>query len=178
MVDARPFDLLTAPDPANSLLASVAERARQGEQIMTRAVHLGRRCLPLLVLMRNLLLPRASPMRGGPFGDEIPRLLDVVLPGFDRFLYQSYPGFKRPGTLLLPLSIRIPLLAGVGHVASQPEHWADRLLGAVSEIARPRLAECLEGLMAGGSWRRSRQAMIRSQRAAGQGRSSHLLAHN
>lgn len=177
MVDARPFDLVNAPEPANSLLASVAEPARQGEQIMTRAVHLGRRGLPLIVLMRNLLLPRASPMRGGPFGDEIPRLLEVVLPGFDRFLYQFYPGFRRPGTLLLPLSIRIPLLAGVAHVAGQPEHWTDRLLGAVSEIARPRFAECLEALMAGGSWRRGRQA-IRSQGAVGQRRSSHLLAHN
>ncbi len=177
MVDARPFDLLARPDPASPLLASVAEPARQGEQIMTRAVHLGRRGHPLLVLMRNLLLPRASPMRGGPFGDEIPRLLDVVLPGFDRFLYQFYPGFKRPGTLLLPLSIRIPVLAGVARVANQPDHWTDRLLGAVSEIARPRFAECLKGLMAGVAWRRGRSA-IHSQGVARQGRSSHLLAHN
>ena len=97
-------------------------------------------------------------------GYEIPRLLDVVLPGFDRFLYQFYPGFKRPRTLLLPLSIRIPVLAGLAHVACQPEHWADRLLSAVSEIAQPRLADCLEGLMAGGAWRRSR-ARIRGQGA-------------
>jgi len=177
MIDARPFDQLVRPDPANSLLASVAEPARQGEQIMTRAVHLGRRGHPLLVLMRNLLLPRKSPMRGGSFADEIPRLLDVVLPGYDRFLYQFYPGFKRPGTLLLPLSIRIPVLAGVACVASQPDHWADRLLGAVSEIARPRFAECLEGLMAGGAWRRG-LSTIRSQGAVGQEKSSHLLAYN
>jgi hypothetical protein len=177
MVDARPFDLLARPDPANPLLVGVAEPARQGEQIMTRAVHLGRRGHPLLVLMRNLLLPRTSPMRGGPFADEIPRLLDVVLPGFDRFLYRFYPSFKRPSTLLLPLSIRIPVLAGVACVASQPDHWADRLLSAVSEIARPRFAECLESLMAGGVWRRGLSAIC-SQGALGQGGSSHLLTHN
>ena len=72
--------------------------------------------------MRNLLLPRASPARGVPLSDEIPRLLDVILPGFDRFLHQLYPGFRRPGTLLLPLSIRIPVLAGVARVADRPDH--------------------------------------------------------
>ena len=50
--------------------------------------------------------------------------------------------FRRPGTLLLPISIRIPVLAGIARVASRPDRLAERLLGAVAETARPGLAEC------------------------------------
>jgi len=159
MVDARPLDLLTRTDPNNALLVSVAERARQGEQMMTRATRLGRRGRPFVVLMRNLLLPRATAAPGGTFRDEIPRVLDTVVPGFDRFLYRLYPAFRRPGSLLFPLNIRIPVLAGVARVASQPDHWAECLLGAVAENARPRLAECLKSLSAGGNWRRGSSAV-------------------
>ena len=146
MVDARPLDLLTRSDPNNALLVSVAEPARRGEQMMTRAIGLGRRGNQFVALMRNLLLPRATPVRVGSFRDEIPRLLDMVVPGFDRFLHRLYPAFRRPGTLLLPLNIRIAVLAGVARVATQPDHWADSLLGSVADVARPPLAECLRDL--------------------------------
>lgn len=146
MVDARPLDLLTRGDPNDALLVSVAEPARRGEQMMTRAIRLGRRGNQFVALMRNLLLPRATPVRVGSFRDEIPRLLDMVVPGFDRFLHRLYPAFRRPGTLLLPLNIRIPVLAGVARVATQPDHWADSLLGSVADVARPPLAECLRDL--------------------------------
>lgn len=156
LVDARPLDLLVKADPTDALLASSAELARQGELIMTHAVRVGIRGHPLVVLMQNLLLPREARMRAPSRADEIPRLLEVILPGFDRFLHQLYPGFRRPSTLLLPLNIRIPVLAGVALVARQPEYWADRLLGAVNEGARPRLVECLAGLMAGRARRQGR----------------------
>jgi len=152
MTDARPLDLLTRADPTAALLVSLAEPARQGEQMMTCATGQGQQGTPFVVLMRSLLLPRASPVRGASLGDEIPRLLDMILPGFDRFLHRSYPGFRRPGTLLLPLSIRIPVLAGVACVASQPDHWADSLLDAVTEVARLPLAQCLKDLSAGRVW--------------------------
>jgi hypothetical protein len=153
LVDARPINLLVRVDPTDPLLASAAELARQGELIMTRAIRLGRSGHSLIVLMQHLLLPRVSRVRGVSRVNEIPRLLDVILPGFDRFLHGLYPGFRRPSTLLLPLNIRIPVLAGVAQIARQPEYWADRLLGAVSEGARPRLMECFAGLMASGARR-------------------------
>ena len=148
MEDSRPFNVLTRTDPANRLLMRVAEHARQGELVMTRAVRLGGRSNPVVTLMRGLLLPRASCPRAASSAGEIPRLLDTDVSGFDRFLYQSYPGFRRPGTLLLPISIRIPVLVGVAQVASRPDHWTECLIGAVAETARPGLAACFRELMA------------------------------
>jgi hypothetical protein len=124
--------------------------------------------------MQNLLLPRESRMSSVSHADEIPRLLDVILPGFDRFLHRLYPGFRRPSTLLLPLNIRIPVLEGVAHVVRQPEYWADRLLGAVREAARPRLMDCFTGLRARGTWRQG-QTVVRN---GGGGQSSRLLLPN
>ena len=57
------------------------------------------------------------------------------------------PG-RPPDTLLLPVSIQIPVLAGITEVTNRPAHWAERLLGAVAATARPRLAECFRRLMA------------------------------
>lgn len=71
-----------------------------------------------------------------------------VVPGFDHFLHQSHPGFRRPGTLLLPISVRVPVLAGVALVARHPKVWAEALLGAAAETARPALVECFRDLMA------------------------------
>jgi hypothetical protein len=65
-----------------------------------------------ITLMRSLLLPQAHPWQASPTAD-IPRLLNVVITGFDDFLRANSPGFRRPGTLLLPMSFRIPVLAGV-----------------------------------------------------------------
>ena len=98
--------------------------------------------------MRSLLLPRASRLRKASFAGQIPRLLDVVVPGFDRSLYQSIPDFRWPCTLLLPISVRMPVLAGIAQVVSRPDRWAEGLLGAVAETARPGLAECLRRLTA------------------------------
>lgn len=148
MEDSRPLNLLTRTDPGNPFLVRVAELARQGELMVTRAARLGRPGKPVIALMRSLLLPRASRSREASSAGEIPRLLDTVVPGFDRFLHQSHPGFRRPGTLLLPISIRIPVLAGVAEVASRPRHWAESLLGAVAETARPGLVACFSELMA------------------------------
>jgi hypothetical protein len=106
---------------------------------MTRAQSRPRRELTTTL---HALLTQPSPTL------EIPRLLDMVVPGFDRFLRQFYPGFRRPGTLLLPISVRIPLLAGLAEVARRPDYWAESLLGAVAETARPGLEACFRGLMA------------------------------
>ena len=115
---------------------------------MTRAIRSGRPDRPVVALMRSLLLPRASRLRKASFAGQIPRLLDVVVPGFDRFLHQSIPDFRLPGTLLLPISVRMPVLAGIAQVISRPDRWAEGLLGAVAETARPGLAECFRLLTA------------------------------
>jgi hypothetical protein len=148
MEDARPLDLLTRADPAHPLLKRVAAHALQGELMMTRAIRMGGPNIPLVALMRSLLLPRASRSSKAWLAGETPRLLDTVVPGFDRFLHQSNPGFRRPGTLLLPISIRIPVLAGIAQVTNRPDHWAERLLRAAAGTVRPELAECFRQLMA------------------------------
>jgi TniQ len=143
--DSRPLNLLMRADPAGSLLVRIAEHAAEGELIMGRAVRRKRAGGPLVTLMRSLLLPRARPQQGSPVAD-IPRLLEMVVPGFDDFLRHSYPGFRRPGTLLLPMSIRIPVLAGVSRVARRPTGWAESLLGAVDQSALLGLTACFREL--------------------------------
>ncbi len=143
--DSRPLNLLTRADPADPLLAEVAEHAAEGELIMGQAVRRERAGRPFVTLMRSLLLPRARPQQGLPVAD-IPRLLELVVPGFDDFLRHSNPSFRRPGTLLLPMSIRIPVLAGVSRVARRPAHWAESLLSAVSQSALLRLTACFSEL--------------------------------
>jgi hypothetical protein len=147
MEDARPLNLVTRADPAHPFLRRVAAHAQQGELMMTRANRVDGPTKPVVVLMRSLLLPRASRSREISFAGQTPRLLDRVVPGFDRFLLQSIPDFRRPGTLLLPISIRIPVLAGIARVASQPDRWAESLLDAAPKTARPGLAECFRRLI-------------------------------
>jgi hypothetical protein len=113
-----------------SFLKRVATHGRQGELTMTRAIRMGSPTyIPLAALMRSLLLPRASRSWKAWLAGEMPRLLDTVVPGFDHFLHQSNPGFRRPGTLLLPVSIRIPVLAGIAQVTDRPDQWAPRISG-------------------------------------------------
>jgi len=143
--DARPMNRLSRADPADPLLVTVAERATEGERIMGQAVRRESPNGPLTTLMRSLLLPRARPQQISSIAD-IPRLLDVVVPGFDEFLRNASPCFRRPGTLLLPMSVRIPVLAGVASVAGRPAYWAERLLGVVDDSHRSGLAACFREL--------------------------------
>jgi hypothetical protein len=148
MEDSRPLNLLTRANPADPLLVRSADNAGRGEVIMGQAVRRGRPNEPVIALMRSLLLPRASRPRQASSAADIPRLLEIVVPGFDAFLRDSNSGFRRPGTLLLPMSIRIPVLAGVARVMRRPADWAESLLGAVPEGARSELAACLRELVA------------------------------
>jgi hypothetical protein len=143
--DARPLNLIMRADPADPLLVGVAEHAAEGELIIGQAVRRNRSGTPFVTLMRNLLLPRARQQQGSPVAD-IPRLLEMVVPGFDDFLRHLSPGFRRPGTLLLPMSIRIPVLAGVTRVARRPTDWVESLLGAVGQSALAGLTACFREL--------------------------------
>jgi hypothetical protein len=144
-------------DPDDPLLVRVAGHAAEGERIMGQAVRRESAGRPLVALMRSLLLPRARPQQGAPAAD-IPRLLELVVPGFDDFLRHSNPIFRRPGTLLLPMSIRIPVLAGVSRVARRPADWAESLLGAVDQSALLGLAASFRELGANWLWSPSKQA--------------------
>jgi hypothetical protein len=143
--DSRPLDLIMRADPADPLLVGVAEHAVEGELIMGQAIRRETAGRPFVTLMRSLLLPRARLQQGSPVGD-IPRLLELIVPGFDDFVRHSNPGFRRPGTLLLPMSIRIPVLAGVSLVARRPTIWAESLLGAVNQSAQSGLTACFTEL--------------------------------
>jgi hypothetical protein len=142
--DARPMNRLERANPADPLLVRVADDAFEGERIITQGVR-HQANGPLTTLMRSLLLPRARP-RQTPSIQGIPRLLDVVVPGFDEFLRTASPGFRVPGTLLLPISLRIPVLAGIARVARRLNYWPERLLGAAGDGHRSGLAACFKDL--------------------------------
>jgi hypothetical protein len=78
--------------------------------------------------MRILLLPRPSVSENGRCRTAVPRLLNVVVAGFDQYLEEHYPHYRSPGTFVLAMAVRVPVLAGVGVVVSQPDYWAERLL--------------------------------------------------
>jgi hypothetical protein len=141
MEDCRALNLLARVDAADPLLVAVAEHAAEGELIVDHAVRCERLGGPIITLMRSLLLPRMRPQQETLVAD-LPRLLELVVPGFDDFLRLSSPYFRRPGTLLLPMNIRIPVLAGVARVARQPAHWVEGLIAAVGDSARSALASC------------------------------------
>lgn len=127
--------------------ARVRAQASQGEVLLDRT--LGRKNslgVQLVELMRVLLLPRNRPLGDKQSLMAIPRLLNIVVPGFDDDAQEQHPDFRLPGTLLLPISIRAPLLAGVNRVAAQPERWAEPLLAAAMKPAQPRIWECLGNL--------------------------------
>ena len=73
-----------------------------------------------------------------------PRVLDLVVPGTEDFFQrlQNWPRSAR----FLPLSIRIPVLAGVARVLSLPERWVDTLVGAVAPPHQASLLHCLGAL--------------------------------
>ena len=58
-----------------------------GERIMGDAVRRGGQMGPAFVsLMRNLLFPRASCPHGASDPGQLPRLVEAVVPGFDRYI--------------------------------------------------------------------------------------------
>lgn len=145
--DARALDLLTKVDAAEPLLVRVADRAGTGERIMGKGMYKPAQwAASLIELMRILLLPRLPGSTGRETGIAIPRMLDVIVPGFDRYLQRHYPDFSRPGTLLLAISVRIPVLAGLATVMARPNSWVERLLGVAGKGIRDRLAAWLRSL--------------------------------
>jgi hypothetical protein len=147
--DARPTDLATSVDATEPLLIRTEAHARNGELLIDKGVrHTGQVGTPVIELMRVLLLPRTIYSEHRSSRTTLPRLLDVVVSGFDQHLREHHPHFRPQGTLLLPISIRIPVLAGVSMVATRPDYWAERLVGSAGVDIRDRLVSCLRSLCA------------------------------
>jgi hypothetical protein len=79
-----------------------------------------------------------------------PRLLDLVVPGSEDF-FQRLPPENWPCTSrVMPLSMRIPVLAGVAEVSSRPEYWIDKLVGAAALQNQRELLRCAGALASSG----------------------------
>jgi hypothetical protein len=47
---------------------------------------------------------------------------------------------------MLPLSVHIPVLAGIATVSSRPENWIGKLMSAAAPPHRANLRNCLEAI--------------------------------
>jgi hypothetical protein len=128
------------------LLVRIKDIARDGEQIMDRSS--GRRGSgsAYAVLMRSLLLPQVSRIRPHVIAAATPRLLDLIVPGSDDFFQRLAPENWPCTSRMLPLSVRIPVLAGVATVSRRPEGWIGKLVGAAAPPHRASVLHCLEAL--------------------------------
>ena len=76
----------------------------------------------------------------------MPRLLDLVVPGADDFFGRIAPENWPCTSRMLPLSVRIPVLAGVATVSGHPENWIGKLISVAAPPHRANLRNCLEAL--------------------------------
>jgi hypothetical protein len=144
--DFRLYTRLFRADPADALLMQIKDIAREGEQKINRSSMWRGGTSTYARLMRGLLLPQASRTRPRDIAATIPRLLDLVVRGaddfFGRIALENWPCTSR----MLPLSVRIPVLAGVATVSGHPENWIGKLISAAAPPHRANLRNCLEAL--------------------------------
>ena len=125
--DFRPYTRLFRADPADPLLVQIRRTARHGEQIVDRACGRHGDNSAHAALMRSLLsqqVPGTMPRRAP---GDLSRLLDLVVPVSNDFFRRLAPEIWPSNSRILPLSVRIPVLAGVAEVSSCPEYWGERL---------------------------------------------------
>jgi TniQ len=144
--DFRPYTRLFRAGPADPMLARINGSAREGELIMDRAFRRRHGGSAHAALMRGLLFQQAPKTTTRATTAAPPRLLDLVVPGADDF-FQRLPPENWPCTSrVMPLSVRIPVLAGVAAVSSRPEYWIDKLVGAAARQNQPELLRCTVAL--------------------------------
>jgi hypothetical protein len=149
--------LLSKVDPGNPLLIEVAPMAKRGEMFMSKVIHApGRVSTYMVDLMRVLLLPSEDRPANHQPGIDIPRLLNLVVPGFDLFMWRHHRYFVRPGTFLLTLA---PVLAGLATIVNRPDDWSERLSGAMAPQFRNHFAACLQ---AAAEWQASKSRASRA----------------
>jgi hypothetical protein len=110
----------------------IEKTARHGEQIIDRAHTRHGDGSTHTALMRSLLLPQALQTRAGQAPTTRSRLLELVVPGSDAFFRRLAPEMWPCSSRILPLSVRVPVLAGVAVVSSRPKYWIERLVGAAA----------------------------------------------
>jgi hypothetical protein len=124
----------------------IKDIAREGEQKIDRSSRRRGGASAYATLMRGLLLPQATRIRPRDIAAVIPRLLDLVVPGADDFFGRIAPENWPCTSRMLPLSVRIPVLAGVATVSGHPENWIGKLMSAAAPPHRANLRNCLEAL--------------------------------
>ena len=144
--DFRLYTRLFRADPADALLMQIKHIAREGEQKIDRSSMRRGGASTYATLMRGLLLPQASRIRPRDIAATIPRLLDLVVPGADDFFGRIAPENWPCTSRMLPLSVRIPVLAGVATVSGHPENWIGKLISAAAPPHRANLRNCLKVL--------------------------------
>ncbi len=144
--DFRLYTRLFRADPADALLMQIKDIAQEGERKIDRSSMTRGGASTYATLMRGLLLPQASRIRPRDIAATIPRLLDLVVPGADDFFGRLAPENWPCTSRILPLSVRIPVLAGVATVSSRPGNWIGKLMSAAAPPHRADLGNCLEAL--------------------------------
>jgi hypothetical protein len=142
------YTRLFRADPRDPFVVKIESRARDGEQIMDRASTCQCGGSAHAALMRSLLLPQTPRARTRETVPTAPRTLDLVVPGSEEFFQRLAPENWLSTSRMLPLSIRIPVLAGVAAVSMRPNHWIDKLLSAATPAHHAVLRECATALAA------------------------------
>lgn len=115
--------------------------SRAGEAMIDRATRLGRG-QPHARLTRGRLASQASNARRN--STSRPRLLDLVVDGSEDFFRRLAP--ENWGGRMMPLSVRIPVLAGVATVLNAPEFWAETFAGVMMPSLRAAMLRCIRSL--------------------------------
>ncbi len=140
--DFRLYTRLFRADPSDALLVRIERSAREGEQIMDRESRRRGGASAHAALMRGLLLPQV-PRTGSRGATTTPRLLDLVVPDSEGFFQRLQPGHWPCTSRMLPLSIRVPVLAGVAAVSNRPDYWIGKLVSAAAPSTQARLMHCI-----------------------------------
>jgi TniQ len=146
--DFRPYTRLFRADPADTLLARIDNTAGYGEQIVDRACTRDGDGAAHAALMRSLLFPQAPRSRMHRVPATPSRLLDIVVPGADDFFRRLAPEIWPCNSRILPLSVRVPVLAGVAVLSSRPAYWVEKLVGAAAPSHQVGLLHSLGTLAA------------------------------
>jgi hypothetical protein len=72
------------------------------------------------------------------------RLLDLVVQGSDEFFGRLASKNWSCASRMLPLSVRIPVLAGIAAVSSRPDYWIGKLVSAAALPRGTSLRKCPE----------------------------------
>jgi hypothetical protein len=140
--DFRLYTRLFRADPSDALLVRIERSAREGEQIMDRESRRRGSASAHAALMRDLLLPQV-PRTATRGATTTPRLLDLVVPDSEGFFQRLQPENWPCTARMLPLSIRVPVLAGVAAVSSRPDYWIGKLVSAAAPSAQAGLMHCI-----------------------------------